>query len=140
MADKRNLCAMIPADLHARIRQEQERTGKTLSEYVEQLITDYYKMKENTKMTGDTRTLAVQIPEELFLRLDAYLKRSGIKSKKQFLINLIEAALAEGEAEETAEQPEDEAEQAEDGPETVTDDEQAMDAPAEPDTDTDEEE
>ena len=140
MADKRNLCAMIPADLHARIRQEQERTGKTLSEYVEQLITDYYKMKENVKMTGDTRTLAVQIPEELFLRLDAYLKRSGIKSKKQFLINLIEAALAEGEAEETAEQPEDEAEQAEDGPETVTDDEQAMDAPAEPDTDTDEEE
>ena len=132
MADKRNLCAMIPADLHAQIRQEQERTGKTLSEYVEQLITDYYKMKENVKMTGDTRTLAVQIPEELFLRLDAYLKRSGIKSKKQFLINLIEAALAEGEAEETAEQPEDEAEQAEDGPETVTDDEQAMDAPAEP--------
>ena len=53
MADKRNLCAMIPADLHAQIRQEQERTGKTLSEYVEQLITDYYKMKENTKMTGD---------------------------------------------------------------------------------------
>ena len=56
-------------------------------------------------MTGDTRTLAVQIPEELFLRLDAYLKRSGIKSKKQFLISLIEAALAEGETEE-AEQPE----------------------------------
>ena len=84
MADKKNLCAMIPADLHARIRQEQERTGKTLSEYVEQLITDYYKMKENTKMTGDSRTLAVQIPEELFLRLDAYLKRSGIKSKKRW--------------------------------------------------------
>ena len=141
MADKRNLCAMIPADLHARIRQEQERTGKTLSEYVEQLITDYYKMKEGTKMTGDTRTLAVQIPEELFLRLDAYLKRSGIKSKKQFLISLIEAALAEGEAEGAAEQPEDENdEQAEDGPETETDDEQTTEAPAEPDTDTGEEE
>ena len=141
MADKRNLCAMIPSDLHARIRQEQERTGKTLSEYVEQLITDYYKMKEGTKMTGDTRTLAVQIPEELFLRLDAYLKRSGIKSKKQFLISLIEAALAEGEAEGAAEQPEDENdEQAEDGPETETDDEQTTEAPAEPDTDTGEEE
>ena len=135
MADKRNLCAMIPADLHARIRQEQERTGKTLSEYVEQLITDYYKMKENTKMTGDTRTLAVQIPEELFLRLDAYLKRSGIKSKKQFLISLIEAALAEGETEETAEQPENGGDEP-----AETDDEQAMDAPAEPDTGTGEEE
>lgn len=140
MADKRNLCAMIPADLHARVRQEQDASGRTLSEFVEQLITDYYKMKENTKMTGDTRTLAVQIPEELFLRLDAYLKRSGIKSKKQFLISLIEAALAEGEKEETAEQPEGGAEQTEDGPETEADDEQAPLAPAEPDTDTDEEE
>ena len=105
MADKKNLCAQIDTALHARVRQEQERTGKTLSEYVEQLITDYYKMKENTKMTGDSRTLAVQIPEELFLRLDAYLKRSGIKSKKQFLISLIEDAL-EQEEEDTAEQPE----------------------------------
>lgn len=49
MANKKNLCAMIPADLHARVRQEQEQSGKTLSEYVEQLITDYYNMKENTK-------------------------------------------------------------------------------------------
>ena len=140
MADKKNLCAQIDTALHARVRLEQEQSGKTLSEYVEQLITDYYKMKENTKMTGDTRTLAVQIPEELFLRLDAYLKRSGIKSKKQFLISLIEAALAEGETEETAEQPEGGAEQTEDGPETEADDEQAPLAPAEPDTDTDEEE
>ena len=38
MADKKNLCAMIPADLHARVRQEQERSGQTLSEYVEQLM------------------------------------------------------------------------------------------------------
>ena len=53
MADKKNLCAMIPADLHARVRQEQERSGQTLSEYVEQLIQNYYDMKENTKMTGD---------------------------------------------------------------------------------------
>ena len=42
---------MIPADLHARVRLEQEQSGKTLSEFVEQLITDYYKMKEGTKMT-----------------------------------------------------------------------------------------
>lgn len=104
MADKKNLCAMIPADLHAQIRQEQERTGKTLSEYVEQLITDYYKMKENAKMTGDTRTLAVQIPEELFERLKAYLKKNNLK-QKQFIIGLIEDALEQDE-EDTAEQPE----------------------------------
>ena len=104
MADKRNLCAMIPADLHARIRQEQERTGKTLSEFVEQLITDYYKMKENSKMTGDMRTMAIQLPEELFERLKAYLKKNNLK-QKQFIIGLIEDAL-EQEEEDTAEQPE----------------------------------
>ena len=54
MADKKNLCAQIDTALHARVRQEQEQSGKTLSEFVEQLITDYYKMKEGTKMTGDS--------------------------------------------------------------------------------------
>ena len=104
MADKRNLCAMIPADLHARVRQEQDASGRTLSEFVEQLITDYYNMKENTKMTGDTRTLATQIPEELFERLKAYLKKKGLK-QRQFIIGLIEDALEQDE-EAPAEQPE----------------------------------
>ena len=105
MADKKNLCAMIPADLHARVRQEQEKSGKTLSEFVEQLITDYYKMKEGTKMTGDMRTMAIQLPEELFERLKAYLKKNNLK-QKQFIIGLIEDALEEDETEENTAQPE----------------------------------
>ena len=102
MADKKNLCAQIDTALHMRVRQEQEQSGKTLSEYVEQLITDYYNMKENTKMTGDTRTLATQIPEELFERLKAYLKKNNLK-QKQFIIGLIEDALEQDE-EDTAAQ------------------------------------
>ena len=88
MADKKNLCAQIDTALHMRVRQEQERSGRTLSEFVEQLITDYYKMKEGTKMTGDMRTMAIQLPEELFERLKAYLKRNNLK-QKQFIIGLI---------------------------------------------------
>ena len=102
MADKKNLCAQIDTALHARVRQE--RSGKTLSEYVEQLITDYYKMKENVKMTGDMRTMAIQLPEELFERLKAYLKKNNLK-QKQFIIGLIEDALEQDE-EDTAGQPE----------------------------------
>ena len=119
MADKKNLCAQIDTALHMRARLEQEQSGKTLSEFVEQLITDYYKMKEGTKMTGDMRTMAIQLPEELFERLKAYLKRNNLK-QKQFIIGLIEDALEEDEAEDTAEQPETE-------------------EPDEPDTDADEE-
>ena len=96
MADKKNLCAIIPADLHARVRQEQEQSGRTLSEFVEQLITDYYKMKEGTKMTGDMRTMAIQLPEELFERLKAYLKKNNLK-QKQCIIGLIEDALEQDE-------------------------------------------
>ena len=54
MADKKNLCAQIDTALHMRVRQEQERSGQTLSEYVEQLIQNYYDMKENKKMTTIT--------------------------------------------------------------------------------------
>ena len=100
MADKKNLCAMIPADLHARVRLEQEQSGKTLSEYVEQLIQNYYNMKENKKMTGDMRTMAIQLPEELFERL----KKNNLK-QEQFIIGLIEDALEQDE-EDPAEQPE----------------------------------
>ena len=101
MADKKNLCAQIDTALHMRVRQEQERSGRKLSEYVEQLITDYYKMKENVKMTGDMRTMAIQLPEELFERLKAYLKKNNLK-QKQFIIGLIEDALEQEEEDTTA--------------------------------------
>ena len=101
MADKKNLCAQIDTALHARVRQEQEQSGKTLSEYVEQLIQNYYNMKENIKMTGDMRTMAIQLPEELFERLKAYLKKNGLK-QKQFIIGLIEDALEQDEEDTTA--------------------------------------
>ena len=107
MADKKNLCAQIDTALHARVRQEQEASGKTLSEYVEQLIQNYYNMKENTKMTGDMRTMAIQLPEELFERLKAYLKRNNLK-QKQFIIGLIEDALEQDETEDKS-QPQTEA-------------------------------
>ena len=61
----RNLCAQIPVDLHARVREEQERSGKTLGEYMTILIQEYYDRKEGVTM-GDTRTFAAQIPTELF--------------------------------------------------------------------------
>ena len=124
MADKKNLCAQIDTALHMRVRQEQERSGQTLSEYVEQLIQNYYDMKENKKMTGDMRTMAIQLPEELFERLKAHLKKNNLK-QKQFIIGLIEDALEEDEESTIA--------QAESEGSSETED------PDEPDEDTDEE-
>ena len=102
METRKNLCAMLPVALHTRVRQEQEKARMTLGEYVEALITEYYDWKDGRIMTGEMRTLAAQIPAELFDRLDRYLKERGIK-KKDFLVDIITRALEEAEAAEVTE-------------------------------------
>ena len=102
METRKNLCAMLPVALHTRVRQEQEKAGMTLGEYVEAMITEYYDWKDGKIMTGEMRTLAAQIPAELFDRLDRYLKERGIK-KKDFLVDIITRVLEEAEAAEVTE-------------------------------------
>ena len=103
MAEKtRNLCAEIPLELHTKVRQRQAESGETLSRYMTALITKYYEMEENVKMDKDNvRTVAFQVPTELFEQLKAYLKRNGIK-QNAFFLDCIWQALAEdtGAAEE----------------------------------------
>ena len=41
MEARKNLCAMLPIALHTRVRQEQEKAGMTLSDYIETMITEY---------------------------------------------------------------------------------------------------
>jgi len=96
MESTKNLCAQIPVSLHERIRSEQEKSEQTLSQYITQIITEYYE-RGVTKTMNDTRTMAIQISDELFERLKAYLKASGV-SQKQFLTDLIEKALNEANA------------------------------------------
>ena len=102
METRKNLCAMLPVALHTRVWQEQEKAGMTLGEYVEAMITEYYDWKDGKIMTGEMRTLAAQIPAELFDRLDRYLKERGIK-KKDFLVDIITRALKAAEAAEVTE-------------------------------------
>lgn len=102
METRKNLCAMLPVAFHTRVRQEQEKAGMTLGEYVEAMITEYYDWKDGKIMTGEMRTLAAQIPAELFDRLDRYLKERGIK-KKDFLVDIITRALEAAEAAEVTE-------------------------------------
>lgn len=96
MAEKtKNLCAQIPEPLHQRVREEQERSGMTLGAYMTMLITEYYERKEGQTMK-DTRTLALQIPAELFDALDRYLAEHRL-TKKEFITELLRKALDETE-------------------------------------------
>ena len=87
--------------------------GQTTSEYIANLIQDYYNMIENQKcgihMTEKGRTMAFQIPEELFQRIKRHLERETLRTGKKltqrdFVLNLITQALDEADAESAAEQ------------------------------------
>ncbi len=96
MAETKNLCAQIPLALHQKVCQHKDESGTTINQYITNIITEYYKWKEETPMTEGTKTMAIQIPEELFNKLKVHLKATG-KSQKAFIIELIEQALAEKE-------------------------------------------
>lgn len=101
---KKNLCAMIPLELHERVRAEQEQAGVTLSAYMTSLLTNYFEKGSEKTMEG-MRTMAFQMPEEMFQRLKAHLERESARtgkkvSQKQFVLDLIRQALDEAERKE----------------------------------------
>ena len=109
MEPQKNLCAQIPLSLHSRVREEQEKAGQPLSTYITQLLTDYYSKGE--KSMQFTKTLAIQISEDLFNRIKDHLERekqrTGRKlSQKDFVIGLIERELEEAELREAEEEKE----------------------------------
>ena len=90
----KNLCAPIPAELHAQLRQRQEESGQTLSQYMTWLITKFYESEGKTTMKENQRTVAFQVSTELFEQFKDYLKRKGVK-QNAFFLSCIQQALAE---------------------------------------------
>ena len=96
----KNLCAPVPAGLHARVREAQEASGQTLSQYMTWLIQTFYENqnKEEHMMNTDKRTVAFQVPGELFEKFKDYLQEKGIK-QNAFFLDCIHRALAEAQEE-----------------------------------------
>ena len=64
MNAKKNLCAVIPADLHAKVIAEKEQLAlSTLGEYVELVLKEHF--EGGKTIMAATKTLAFQISEEL---------------------------------------------------------------------------
>ncbi len=111
MATTKNLCAQISLDLHQKISEAREAAGLTTAQYITELLTEYFKMKENggniTMTNNNTRTLAFQISEDLFQRIKTHLERetqrTGRKlTQREFVLGLIEEALEAAEQQEEA--------------------------------------
>ena len=111
MPEKKNLCAMIPLELHQQVSEAKDAAGLTIGEYMTNLITEYFELKNNggmTNMTSKTRTMAFQINENLFQRIKAHLDRETERTgrrhtQREFVIGLIVKALDEAESAAMAE-------------------------------------
>lgn len=100
--ETKGLTCKIPLELHEKISAEIKQNESTMSRFIERIILEHY-AKGATTM-GKTRTLAFQVSEELFQQIKEYLARYEQTyhrklSQKEFVISLIEQALAEADEE-----------------------------------------
>lgn len=93
--EKKGITVKIDADLHAEVRQYLEANNMTMAEFVTLALQDELhpkiQMKEGNNMEK-MRTLAFQVPEDLFQRIKEYLQRNNM-TQKDFVIGLIEDEL-----------------------------------------------
>ena len=114
MPATKNLCAQISLELHQKISEAREESGLTTAQYITQLLTEYYEMKENggkMTMATNSRTMAFQIPEELFMRIKTHLERETARTgrkltQREFVLGLIEEALEAAEQQADSPEPE----------------------------------
>ena len=103
--EMKNICGKIPVELHEKLKLEVEELGISIPKYLEMVIEEHMTRKGEKTNMADSRTVAVQVTEDLFSRLKAVLAKNGMK-QKDFLIGLIEAALEKEEAKWKAESEE----------------------------------
>ena len=116
---KKGLTVQLPIDLHAEVKQYVEANNMTMAEFVVLALNDElhpkYQKKEENNM-ANMRTLAFQVPEDLFQRIKDYLRRNNM-TQKEFVIGLIESEI---ERDLTAREAQDEASQIDEAEEEET--------------------
>ena len=93
--EKKGITVKIDADLHAQIRQYIEANGMTMTEFVSKALDDELHPKttiKEEKYMGNMRTMAFQVPEDLFQQIKDYLDRHHM-TQKQFVLGLIQDEL-----------------------------------------------
>ena len=91
--EKKGITVKVDAGLHAEVKQYIESHGMTMAEFVSLALHDELHPKNQTKEdAGNMRTLAFQVPEDLFQKIKDYLRRNNM-TQKDFIIGLIEQEL-----------------------------------------------
>ena len=93
--EKKGITVKIDAALHAKVRQYIETNGMTMAEFVALALDNELHPKlqpQEVKNMGNTRTIAFQVPEEMYQRIKDYLHNHHM-TQKEFFLGLISAEL-----------------------------------------------
>ncbi len=135
--EKKGITVKIDADLHAQVKQYIEENGITMAEFVSKALDDELHPKttiKEEKYMGNMRTMAFQVPEDLFNQIKDYLERHNM-TQKQFVLGLIQDELDRDYEEQQAMA---EKQQSEDEPDE--DEEEALDEDEDEDLSEDDDE
>lgn len=109
--EKKGITVKIDAELHAEVRQYLDQHSMTMADFVTMALQDelHPKIEQKEEKTMEKmRTLAFQVPEDLFQRIKDYLHRKNM-TQRQFVIGLIENEierdLTERQAQTEAQEP-----------------------------------
>ena len=91
--EKKGITVKVDAQLHAQVREYIEAHGMTMGEFVSKALnSELHPSQTRGGVNMANRTLAFQVPEELFDRIKDYLNRHHM-TQRQFVLGLIEAEL-----------------------------------------------
>ena len=92
-SEKKGITVKVDAGLHAQVREYIEAHGMTMGEFVAQALDNelHPRIQEEQNMSN-MRTMAFQVPQEMFDEIKDYLNRHHMK-QKDFVLGLIRAEL-----------------------------------------------
>ena len=132
-SEKKGITVKVDAELHAQVREYIEAHGMTMGEFVAQALDNelHPRVQEGQNMSN-MRTMAFQVPEEMFQEIKDYLNRHHMK-QKDFVLGLIRAELdrdqqqAETEEQEITEDESEDIDEADDEEYEDFDDDEDLD-------------
>ena len=91
--EKKGITVKVDAELHAQVREYIEAHGMTMGDFVAQALDNelHPRIQEGQNMSN-MRTMAFQVPQEMFDKIKDYLNRHHMK-QKDFVLGLIRAEL-----------------------------------------------
>lgn len=92
-SEKKGITVKVDAELHAQVREYIEAHGMTMGDFVAQALDNelHPRIQEGQNMSN-MRTMAFQVPQEMFDEIKDYLNRHHMK-QKDFVLGLIRAEL-----------------------------------------------